>query len=182
MKPIYKTFSLVAAIAVLSISLFSFNSDVKKSTAASYTITLLSIEDGGTNDTWTWSVSNPNPGNGDNGTLQDISHWSLPLCPNAEAAIVSAAYSTNGVTWISVSPTMDRDPSIRTCTTNDVLKFDFGTSGTAPTYYRITFNKYFAVDPMAVSYIKTGGGLKGCNLYMYSGIGCTEIPTGPRND
>src|SRR5687767_7719043 len=149
MKPLYKTFFLIAAITVVSISLFSFNSIVKKPTATSYIITLLGIEDGGTNDTWTWSVSNPNPGNGDNGTLQDISHWSLPLCPNAEAAIVSAAYSTDGINWISVSPTMDRDPSIRTCTTNDVLKFDFGTTGTAPTYYRITFNKYFAVDPMA---------------------------------
>lgn len=182
MKQFSKTFSLFVAIAVLSISFFSFSSEVKTPTAASYIINLLSIEDGGTNDTWTWSVTNPCPGNGSDGTLQDISHWSLPLCPNAEAAIVSAAYSTDGVNWISVAPTMDRDPSIRTCTTNDVLKFDFGTSGTAPTYYRITFNRYFAVDPMAVSYIKTGGGLKGCNLYMYAGIGCTEIPTGPRND
>lgn len=182
MKQLSKAFSLIAAIAVITLSLSSFKSEIKKPTAASYTITLLSIENVGTNDTWTWSVSNPNPGNGDNGTLQDISHWSLPLCPTAESAIVSAAYSTDGVNWISVSPTMDRDPSIRTCTSNDVLKFDFGTTGTAPTYYRITFNKYFAVDPMAVSYIKTGGGLKGCNMYMYSGIGCTELPTGTRND
>jgi hypothetical protein len=181
MKPLYKIFTLTTAIVVLSISLSSYKSNSKRN-AASYVINLLSIDRVNGNDVWTWSVSNPSPGNGENGTLQDISHWSLPLCPNAESAVVSAAYSTNGVNWISVAPTMDRDPSIRTCTTNDVLKFDFGTSGTTPTYYRITFNKYFTVDPMAVSYIKTGGGLQGCNLYYYSGIGCTELIGGTRND
>lgn len=181
MKQLSKAFTLITAFAVLGVSLSSFNAE-KKPTDSAYTIILMGVERVGTNDVWTWAVSNPTPGNGENGTLQDISHWSLPLCPNAESAIVAAAYSTNGVNWTSVSPTMDRDPSIRTCTPNDVLKFDFGTTGTAVTYYQITFDKYFAIDPMAVSYIKTGGGLRGCNLYYYSGISCTEIPGGTRND
>lgn len=181
MKPLYKPFTLIAGIVALSVSLSSFKPE-KKPTTSAYTIVLRSVERVGTNEVWTWEVSNPTPGNGTNGTLQDISHWSLPLCPNAESAIVSAAYSTNGVNWTSVAPTMDRDPSIRTCSPDDVLKFDFGTSGTAITYYQITFNKYFVVNPMAVSYIKTGGGLRGCNMYYYPGIGCTELVGGTRND
>ena len=180
MKQLSKVFALIAATVVVSVSLSSFSKN--KQTTSAYTIALVGIERVGTNDVWTWAVSNPNPGNGDNGTLQDISHWSLPLCPNAESAIVAAAYSTNGVNWNIVTPTMDRDPSIRTCTTDDVLKFDFGTSGTNVTYYQVTFNKYFTVDPMAKSYIKTGGGLRGCNWYYYPGIGCNEIIGGTRND
>lgn len=182
MKPLYKSFSFIAAIAALSISLFSFNTDVKKQTVTSYTITLLGIEKVGTNDVWTWTLTNTNPGNGSNGTLQDVSHWSLPLCPAAEAALVSAEYSYDGINWISSSIQIERDPSIRLCTREDVLKFDAGTSGSTTTYYRATFNRVFSVDAWAQSYIKTGGGLQGCNMYTYTGVGCTEIITGTRND
>jgi hypothetical protein len=123
---------------------------------------------------WTWTLINTNPGNGRNGTLQDVSHWSLPLCPTAEASLVSAEYSYDGVNWIFSSINIERDPSIRLCTRDGVLKFDAGTSGTSPTYYRATFNKVFNIDPYASSYIKTGGGLQGCNAYTYAGVGCTE--------
>lgn len=181
MKQLSKIFAFTAAIVVLTISLSSFKS-IKNNTATSYTITLVGIEHVGDLDTWTWTLTNTNPGNGSNGTLQDVSHWSLPLCPAAEAALVSAAYSYDGVNWTPVSINMDRDPSIKLCTREDVLKFDAGTSGTTPTYYRVTFNKVFTVDPYAYSYIKTGGGLQGCNIYTYSGVGCNEIVSGTRND
>ena len=62
MKPPYKISAFIAAIAALSISLSSFNSEIKRPTASSYIISLLGIERDGTNDTWTWSVANPNPG------------------------------------------------------------------------------------------------------------------------
>jgi len=182
MKQLSKTFFLITAITALSISFSSFKPGTKNSTATSYTITLVGIERVGVNDVWTWTLTNTNPGNGSNGTLQDVSHWSLPLCPAAETALVSAQYSYDGITWISSSINIDRDPSIRLCTKEDVLKFDVGTSGTTPTYYRATFNKVFTVDPFAYSYIKTGGGLQGCNVYTYAGVGCYEIIGGPRND
>jgi hypothetical protein len=182
MKQLSKAFSLIAAIAVVCLTLSSFRSEVKKSNATSYTITLVGIEKVAANDVWTWTLTNTNPGNGSDGTLQDVSHWSLPLCPAAEAALVSAQYSYDGITWISSSINIDRDPSIRLCTKEDVLKFDVGTSGTAPTYYRATFNKVFTVDPFAYSYIKTGGGLQGCNVYTYAGVGCYEVIGGTRND
>jgi hypothetical protein len=182
MKQLSKTFFLIAVIAAVSFTLSSFKSNVKRSAATSYTITLVGIEKVGANDTWTWTLTNTNPGNGSNGTLQNVSHWSVPLCPAAEAALISAQYSYDGITWISSSINIERDPSIRLCTKEDVLKFDVGTSGTAPTYYRATFNKVFTIDPYAYSYIKTGGGLQGCNVYTYSGVGCYEIIGGPRND
>jgi hypothetical protein len=28
---------------------------------------------------WIWSIQNPNPGNGTNGTVQDLSHWGITL-------------------------------------------------------------------------------------------------------
>jgi len=182
MKQLSKIFTLSAAIVALSISLFSFSPKKKNSIATSYTICLLGVENVGANYTWTWSLTNTNPGNGSNGTLQNVSHWDLPLCANAEAALVSAEYSFDGTNWTSVSIEMERDPSIRVCTTTDVLKFAAGTTGSTPTYYRATFNKMFTVDPYSYSYIKTGGGLQGCNVYTYTGVGCTEVTGGTRND
>lgn len=181
MKLIYKTF-LLLIMATMTVSFSSFITGKKKPlTNAAYTISLLGKETVGSNYQWTWTVSNPNPGNGNNGTLQNVSHWSLPLNSIAESALVSAQYSYDGINWFNVSINMDRDPSIRYCTTTDVLKFDVGTSGTDATYYRITFDKEFSINTMAVSYIKTGGGLQGCNMYYYSGVG-TDVISGTRND
>jgi hypothetical protein len=185
MKTLYKSSFIVAAAATV-FSLSSFKSKPLPSTLKpvdSYQIALLGAPQViGTNQVWIWSLVNPNPGNGDNGTLQNVSHWSLPLCPAMESALVSAEYSYDQITWHSVALEMERDPSIRLCTSVDVLKFDIGTNGTQPNYYRITFNKILTVNPLAVSYIKTGGGLRGCNTYTYPGPGCSEVPTAPRND
>jgi hypothetical protein len=175
MKKVIKP-AIVIAIAVASLATFSaFKSEKKAapSPAVPYTISKLSdnVSIGGGLYQWTWQVNNPNPGNGSNGTLQDISHWSIPFNAATEAALVSAEYSYDGVNWHSTSPVMDRDPSIRFCTGVDVLKFDIGTSGTAPTYYRVCLNQQFTVNAFAVSYIKTGGGQQGCNSYLFAGTG-----------
>ncbi len=173
MKKTTRTLGLVAAIIAVSFSLSSF----KRSTIAvesSYTIELISKTPSGTGETWTWSVTNPNPGNGSNGTLQDISHWSMPLPAAAEASLLKAEYSYDGVNWFSVNTVVDRDPSIKACTGVDVLKFDVGTTGTQPTYYRISLGTTFNVNTFAFSYIKTGGGQQGCNLYLFSGLGSSN--------
>ena len=167
--------TIVLALAVASFATFSAFRSAKKITppAVPYTIQKLSenVSVGGGLYQWSWQINNPNPGNGNNGTLQDVSHWSVPFNEQTEAALVSAEYSYDGVNWHSTSPIMDRDPSIRACTGIDVLKFDVGTSGTAPTYYRVTLNATFNVNAFSVSYIKTGGGQQGCNVYFFQGTG-----------
>lgn len=172
MKHFFKLTILASVATALIFGLSAFTSVEKAASTASYSINLVSktLDVDGNNETWTWSLTNPNPGNGDNGTLQDVSHLSLPLTANAEAAMVSAAYSRDGVTWHSVALSMDRDPAIKACTSADVLKFDVGTIGLDPLYYRITFNDQFETNTWATCYIKTGGGRNGCNMYYYHGV------------
>jgi len=172
MKHLFKTAIVVAVIAASFVSLSAFISKKKATSAVdSYQIVLVTKNPVGTNTEWTWSLTNPNPGNGSNGTLQDVSHWSVPLNEQAEAALVSAEYSFDGVNWHAATTSVDRDPSIRACTSVDVLKYDHGTTGGNSTYYRATFSADFVVNPFATSWIKTGGGLQGCNTYYFSGTG-----------
>ena len=173
MKHLFKTAIVVAVITASFVSLSAFisNNETEATSVDSYEIVLVTKNVVGTDSEWTWQVSNPNPGNGQDGTLQDISHWSVPLNAAAEAALVSAEYSYDGVTWHSVSATMDRDPSIRQCTSVDVLKYDVGTTGGDATYYRATFSQDFIINPFATSWVKNGGGQQGCNLYFFSGLG-----------
>ena len=171
MKHLFKTAIVVAVIAASFISLSAFVSTKKATAVDAYQIVLISRNTVGANTEWTWSLTNPNPGNGQDGTLQDVSHWSLAMNAQAEAALVSAEVSNDGVTWQSASTIVDRDPSIKFCTGTDVLKYDAGTSGSSPKYYRANFNADFVVNPFATSWIKTGGGQQGCNLYYYSGMG-----------
>lgn len=169
-------FRITCVAAVLTASVFTLSAFLAKKKAKvtpldSYSLLLEDKCDvAGNCEQWTWSVSNPNPGDGDNGTLQDVSHVAISLTPEAEAALLSAEYSTDGVTWISCATTVDRDPSIKFCTNSDVLKFDVGTTGTAPTYFRATFSQHFDVNPYATSWIKTGGGRTGCNMYYFAGM------------
>src|SRR4249920_3593371 len=101
-------FKITCAAAVLTagiITLSSFNK-AKKATASvdAYSIQLVSStsdESRGVQE-WTWVLTNPNPGNGLNGTLQNVSHFDIALNAEAEAALVSAEYSFDGITWISV--------------------------------------------------------------------------------
>lgn len=172
MKHLFKTAIVVAVITASFVSLSAFVSNETSTTAVdAYQIVLISKNQVGSNHEWTWSVTNPNPGNGQNGTLQDVSHWSVPLTPDAEAALVSAQWSSDGATWHSATTIVERDPSIRQCTSVDVLKYDHGTTGGNSTYYRATFAQDFVVNPFATSWIKNGGGAQGCNLYYFSGTG-----------
>jgi len=176
MKHFFKL-TMVAAVTTTTIfGLSAFNSkhnDLKPA-ADAYLINLDSKVSDGANETWTWSLTNPNPGNGDNGTLQNVSHFDMALTPDAEAALVSAEYSFDGITWISSTIEGERDPAIRNCTKVDVLKFNAGTVGSQPTYYRATFSQTFEPNPYATSWIRSG--IKtGCNVYYFSGIGSPKL-------
>ncbi|HKC35171.1 MAG TPA: hypothetical protein VKB95_03880 [Chitinophagaceae bacterium] len=175
MKHFFKLTILASVVAALIFGLSAFT-PVKKVNANidSYQISLVDKATDGTNETWTWSLVNPNPGNGNNGTLQNVSHFDIALSANAEAALVSAEYSFDGITWISVPTEIVRDPSIRQCTTTDVLKFNAGTVGSQPTYYRATFGETFDNNPYATSWINSGS-RTGCNMYYFTGVGGPKL-------
>jgi len=174
MKHFFKLTILASVVAALIFGLSAFTS-VKKANANvdSYQISLVDKTNDGANETWTWSLVNPNPGNGNNGTLQNVSHFDIVLNAASEAALVSAEYSFDGITWISVPTEIDRDPAIRACTTTDVLKFNAGTVGSEPTYYRATFSETFGTNPYATSWINSGS-RTGCNMYFFSGVGAAS--------
>ena len=92
MKHFFKFTILASVVTALIFGLSAFTAK-KSANVDRYQITLMSKSCDGVNETWTWSLVNPNPGNGDNETLQDVSHLSLPLTPQAEAALVSSEYS-----------------------------------------------------------------------------------------
>jgi len=169
MKHFFKLTILASVVTALIFGLSAFT-PAKKSTASCYQINLIDKSADGANETWTWSVVNPNPGNGLNGTLQNVSHFDMALSPDAEAAMVSAQYSFDGISWVSVPLEVERDPSIRQCTTTDVLKFNGGTVGGQPTYYRLTLSQTYGANPYATSWINSGN-RTGCNMYYFSGVG-----------
>lgn len=142
-----------------------------------YLITLESITKVGDNYEWVWSVKNPNPGNGSNGTVQNLSHWDIKLGPCATMSdVVSAATSTDGTTWSPFTPTYQPDPSIESfCSilTGPVLKFNVGTTGSAKTYYKLVINKDLGIDMAGVAFYKSGAG-SGCGTICFPGIGCPE--------
>lgn len=136
-----------------------------------YIITLESRTAVGSNWEWVWSVQNSNPGNGSNGTVQNLSHWGMQFgaCFNW-SSVVSAAYSADGVTWNGFTPLLQSDPS-QACMTTPVLKFDFGTTGSAKSYYKLVVSQnYQAVS--VPGYYKSGN-ITGCCTFTFSGIGCS---------
>ena len=67
-----------------------------------YKVILESVTNNGNGTySWVWSVQNPNPGNGSNGTFQNLSHWDITLgsCVTFDN-VISGATSSNNVTVI----------------------------------------------------------------------------------
>ncbi|MBL7744282.1 MAG: hypothetical protein JNN00_12470 [Chitinophagaceae bacterium] len=118
---------------------------------------------------WTWSVYNSNPGNGNNGTVQNLSHWGMQLgsCVNF-SSVVSGAYSSDGSNWTSFTPSYQPDPS-QGCMTAPVIKFDFGTTGNTKSYYRLIVNQDFT-EGTVPGYYKSGSNT-GCCTFTLTGIG-----------
>lgn len=186
-----KKINLLFALVVVTAFFFgcqdstSINEPVYKQTFAEntfsadgYTITLVSHDknaDG--NWEWIWTIKNNNPGNGNNGTYQNLSHWVFEpgTCLMAED-IVSAAHSGNGTdfTEILAPYNFQPDPSFaNTCgiETGNVFKFNFGTDGSNLSYYKLVVNKNFDVNTDAVAYLKSGNNT-GCGTMNFDGIGC----------
>ncbi|MBL7729586.1 MAG: hypothetical protein JNM88_00290 [Chitinophagaceae bacterium] len=121
---------------------------------------------------WVWSVQNSNPGNGSNGTVQDLSHWGMQFGPCVNVTSISgAAYSADGVNWTSFAPAYQADGS-QACMSTPVLKFDYGTTGGAKSYYKLVFNTNYS-EVSAPGYYKSGNNT-GCCTFNFTGVGCTE--------
>jgi hypothetical protein len=134
-----------------------------------YDAQFVSTQPTGANYEWVWSVTNPNPGNGTNGTMQNLSHWSLAISDMITVNdIVSVAYSTDGINWSSLPVSFAIDKS-QECYTGTVLKFDRGTIGGAPTYYKLVVNRDL---PMGYSTTNFKSGQRtGCYNGTVMGIG-----------
>lgn len=119
---------------------------------------------------WIWSVQNPNPGNGGGGTVQNLSHWGMQFGSCfVWSYVVSAAYSANGTTWTAFTPSYQIDPS-QNCMTTPVLKFDFGTTGSAKSYYKLVISQNLP-NGWVPGYYKSGVNT-GCCIFNFMGIGC----------
>ena len=150
----------------------SDRSYVESSAVSPYAVTLLSRVQSGANWVWTWKVQNTNPGNGSNGTAQGLSHWGFTpgICLNS-SVFVSAGYSQNNVTWTNFTPSIGADPSTSSCIGNTpVFKFDFGTNGAAPSYFRLVINQDLL--PGNVQGYYKSGKKTGCGTFQFVGISC----------
>ena len=159
------------------------NSSVKSNAVSSlasssctypYLITLESITEVNGNYEWVWAVKNTKPGNGSNGTVQDLSHWDITLGSCVKFSdVVSAATSIDGVNWTSFTPAYDKDKSLKSGLNNIyVVKFDIGTSGNATTFYKLVISKNVTVDMLSSSYYKSGN-KTGTGAQCFPGFGCT---------
>jgi hypothetical protein len=129
---------------------------------------------------FTWSIQNPAPGNGSNGTLQNLSHWDFvpsDCLDDNWQDVLSASYN-QGAGWVAITPlpTIEPDPSLVKfgCTSGDVFKFDQGTTGSAITQYRIVMNGHWGTGDMTV-FFKSGTNTGCCTKTITAGgIGCPE--------
>ncbi|MEP6700775.1 MAG: hypothetical protein ABJA85_05645 [Bacteroidota bacterium] len=128
-----------------------------------------------------WSITNPCPGNGKNGSLQDLSHWDfLPgqcLDDNWQD-VLQASYKYGNGSWniINPLPVIEPDPSLRKggCYGDDVFKFNQGTSGSTTTYYKLVLNGNWGTGNLDL-YFKSGVNTGCCSKSIANkGVGCPE--------
>lgn len=150
-----------------------------------YQITMTRSYDNG-KTTFVWRIINPVPGNGNNGTQKDLSHWGFkPECEGGEDLnyhpedILAAYYSYNNMqnwTQILPTPTIKNDPSSRCMAPEDQsFKFDFGTRGSSPTYYKLVLDgNWSEAGPNGNGgFVKAGTSC--CRLSSIPGVGCKQL-------
>ncbi len=161
---------LTAPVAQTSTNGISLESEEGPCNSDAYDIVLESRTQVGSNWEWVWSVQNPNPGNGTNGTVQDLSHWGMEFGSCFTwSSVAGAAYSYNGTTWTGFTPSYAPDPS-QLCMQTPVLKFNYGTSGGAKTYYKLILNQNYDYTN-SLAYYKSGR-RTGCCTTAFQGVGC----------
>ena len=146
---------------------YDFQLNVDKTSQPGYTI-------------FVWTITNPNPGNGTNGTIQNLSHWDFTpgqcLTDNWQA-VKEAAYNL-GSGWQTISPlpTLQVDPAMAVygCETGNVFKFAYGTTGDVPSQYKLVLEGKWGTGDLD-AYFKSGNKTKCCHsTFTNMGVGCKE--------
>jgi hypothetical protein len=130
---------------------------------------------------WTWRIVNPNPGNGNDGTVQELSHFNvvIPICDEG-VTVLSTAYKADGSTEWTSGPTVPSvDASIvNTCDRNhseETIKFDLDKNG----YIRVEIAEDYQPGVM-YGYYKSGN-TTGCGRTCFEGISCLKDNPPPPN-
>ena len=154
--------------------------DVKKmtidgtstSSTSPYSVHISDLNKVSGNYVWIWAIKNNNPGNGKDGTVQDLSHWGIDLGSCIKLGdIVEAAYSNDKINWKKFTPKFEVDKS-QGCSDSKFLKFDFGTEGSKTSYYKLIITKNVThVDRKA---IYKSGKNTGCGVFETCGFGCAK--------
>ena len=98
-------------------------------------------------------------------------NWGMQLGTCVDwTAVLGAGYSADGSNWTDFTPSYQTDPS-QGCLPTPVLKFDFGTSGTAKSYYRLVVNQDFTEGPV-LGYYKSGSQHRLLHVYLHGYSGC----------
>jgi hypothetical protein len=143
---IVKIFLICLSLLCFGAAVAAFDTAGEAEIASStYDASLIEVSQQGANEyAWTWTVTNPSPGSGSDGTLQNLSHWSMAVGDVMQLSnIVSVSYSTDGIAWNHLPVSLAIDKS-QDCYTGTVLKFDYGTVGAEPTYYKLVVNTAFS--------------------------------------
>jgi hypothetical protein len=152
------------------------------SNCGNYDVKLTVTYESGTT-VFVWKITNPNPGNGTGTTIQNLSHWDFVAnaCDDPNKGleqnwsdVVAAYYTTDPSTWTQILPTpqIQPDPSIKACTTADLVKFDHGTSGSTPTYYKLVLAGSWD-KANTTAWFKSGANT-GCCSKTVEGVGCKQ--------
>lgn len=176
---IVKIFLICLSLLCFGAAVAAFDTAVTvEAQAATYEAALIEVAQQGTQEyAWTWTVTNPNPGTGSDGTLQDLSHWSMAVGDVLQHAhIVSVSYSQDGIAWNDLPVSLAVDKS-QDCFTGTVLKFDVGTTGSEPTYYKLVVNVPFSQMVTTANF--KSGKVTGCYNGYVASLGA---PGGTRPD
>lgn len=176
---------------LVSLFLFSyiFNASAQAQQCA-YNISLVSrtYHSSSNRTVFVWKVFNPNPGNGTNGTVQDLSHWGFTInpCSNPADALhendiihASTGYSPDPDDQEEIQVEIKRDPSQNCTGETPVLKFDKGTHESTPRYYSLILSGNWGTADLHAYY--KSGSRTGCGLCTIAGagVGCRTANTCP---
>lgn len=166
---IVKIFLIGLSLLCFSAAVAAFDTIVtEQQNAFTYEASLITAgQTSGNHYEWIWTVTNPNPGSGSDGTLQNLSHWSMAISNVVSLSqVVSVSYSLDGIAWTELPVSLAVDKS-QECYLGTVLKFDYGTTGNAPTWYKLVVNTPFSQSVSTANF--KSGRVTGCyNGYVAS--------------